>query len=129
MAWFDAILGPLDFIDAAWHTMRRMQPTRARSRKARGQSGAVLIRVPHPSGLIRKERGSDVPLCIEVNDHLRRHGVRTWFGRFDSEWLHIVARESQRRQVTWLLSGDLDVISYSQMREYQSRWGEGPRPR
>lgn len=127
MAWFDAILGPFDLIDATWHTIQRLRRTKARNRRARTQSGAVLIRVPHPDASIRKkDGGQSMPQCVEVNEHLKRNGVRTWFGRFDSEWLHLVARESQRSQVEWLLSGELDVTSYDRMRGWGRRWADAP---
>lgn len=131
MAWFDWVLGPFDWIHAATHTIARQMPTRARNKAARRQSGAMLIRAPHPDARLRKEseHPQDIPTANEVEDHLNRNGVRTWHGRFDGAWLHIVARESQRRQVEWLLSGQLDVVSYSQMRGWARRWADGPAPR
>jgi hypothetical protein len=128
MSWFDWALGPLDLIHAARHTIARQLPTRARSRRARAETGAVLIRVPHPDARLRKESADPqrIPHIIEVEDHLTRNGVRIWAGRFDGAWLHLVARQSQRSQVEYLLSGQLDVTDRNCMRGWSRRWADAP---
>lgn len=131
MAWFDWVLGPLDLIHAAGHTIARQIPTRARRRAARTETGAVLIRVPHPDARMRKDADDPgrIPSLIEVEEHLRRHNVRIWAGRFDGAWMHIVGRESQRSQIEWLLGGQLDVTDRDQLCSFAHRWADAPAAR
>jgi hypothetical protein len=125
MAWWDDLLGPLNFISMGISTAGRSRPTQARRKAARRDSGAVIIRAPHPDARIRRQAADParVPSIDDVEVHLRRNGIRTWQWTYNSQWIAISARASQRRAVLWLLGGSLDVTDRDQLRDWSRRWG------
>lgn len=130
MAWWDDLIGPMNFISVAQSVLGRARPTRARHRRARRDSGLVVIRAPHPDARIRRQAADPwrVPTIDEVEDHLRANGVRTWQWTHNSQWIAISARASQRTAVLWLLGGALDVTDRDQMRGWRRPWKDGRSP-